>query len=110
MYEIYNYKTGYEMGRTFSTKKQADDFIKYLKAGTSAKLFWRARKAKAQKNPASPMAVLKSLVGSTVKIVKRGNQVVAEVVKGARKTVRRNPAKKRVTVAKRKRTATKRKR
>lgn len=92
MYEIYNYKTGYEMGRTFPTKKQADDFIKYLKSGTNTKLFWRARKVKAQKNPASPMDALKSLVGSTVKIVKRGNQVVAEVLKGKPKAKRKNPA------------------
>jgi hypothetical protein len=47
----------------------------------------------AQKNPASPMDALKSLVGSTVKVVKRGNAIVAEVVKGVSKaTKRKNPA------------------
>lgn len=71
MYEIYNYKTGYQMGREFPTKKDADSFIKYLKSGTSVKLFWRARKVKT-KNPSGTAVTVKSVgtnhnvyVGST---------------------------------------------
>jgi hypothetical protein len=52
-YEIYNYKTGYEMGREFPTKQDAQRFIKYLKEGTSTKLFWRARKKATKQNPST---------------------------------------------------------
>lgn len=51
-YELYNHKTGYAMGKSFSTKAEADKYIKYLQAGTSLKLHWRARKVKVA-NPRS---------------------------------------------------------
>lgn len=47
-YEIYNEKTGQTMGREFPTKAEADNFIRYLKAGTNLKLYWKSRK----RNPA----------------------------------------------------------
>jgi hypothetical protein len=46
MYELYNHKTGYAMGKTFPTKAEADKYIRYLQAGTSLKLHWKSRKVK----------------------------------------------------------------
>ena len=46
-YEIYNSKTKDTFGRTFDTKKEADDFVRRLKHGSPGlKLWWKSRKVK----------------------------------------------------------------
>jgi hypothetical protein len=46
VYEIVNRKTGYEMGRRFTNKRDAQSFIRHLQAGTNLKLHWTAKKVK----------------------------------------------------------------
>jgi hypothetical protein len=72
MYEIYNPKTGETLGRSFPSKREANQFIRYLKSGTSLKLHWKARKTRTG-NPAGPSAIPAKWTPATVS--RKGGQI-----------------------------------
>ena len=42
-YEIVNARTGVRFGRKFDTRREAREFIAFLKASTTLRLYWTAK-------------------------------------------------------------------